>query len=208
MRQRTARPGRRRTFRVMLACSTIAVTACLVAAPAAAQSSSCDCRGIDDFGFRKHFHDQPARLASGEVGQDALGAIQEVVGLLLADPATDWSAVSIARLRQHLVDLDRLTLVARVEETEIERGLRVRVAGDDEVLAAARRAVLRHATRMDGFRGWRVTGEDTGDAVVLELSTEQEAEVAVLRGLGFYGFLASGVHRPHQLLAIARGVGE
>jgi len=176
-----------------------------VAAPVAAQTRDC-CEGIDDFGYRKHFHDRPARLASELGGQDALGAIQEVVGLLLADPSTDWSRVSIARLRQHLVDLERLTLFARVEEAPIERGLRVRIGGDDQLLASARRAVLRHAERMDGFRDWRVTGEDAGDAIVLELTTDREEELEVLRGMGFYGFLASGVHRPHELLAVARGV--
>lgn len=175
------------------------------AAPGAAQVRDC-CEGIDDFGYRKHFHDQPARLASELGGQDALGAIQEVVGLLLADPSTDWSRVSIARLRQHLVDLERLTLFARVEETPIERGLRVGISGDEELLASARRAVLRHAEQMDGFRDWRVAGEDAGDAIVLELTTDREDELAVLRGMGFYGFLASGVHRPHELLAVARGV--
>jgi hypothetical protein len=29
--------------------------------------------------------------------------------------------------------------------------------------------------------------------------------VEVVRALGFFGFMASGVHRPHQLLAVARG---
>jgi hypothetical protein len=28
-------------------------------------------------------------------GQDAFGATQELVGILLADPATDWSKVSL-----------------------------------------------------------------------------------------------------------------
>jgi hypothetical protein len=173
--------------------------------PAAAQTSRC-CEGTEDFGYRKHFHDQPARSASELGGQDALSAIQEVVGLLLADPATDWSRVSIARLRQHLVDLERLTLFAAVEETPIDGGLRVRVTGDAQLLDAARRAVLGHARRLDGFRTWSILTEDAGDAVVLELTTQNADEVTVLRALGFYGFLASGVHRPHELLAVARGV--
>jgi hypothetical protein len=180
----------------------------MLGTPAAAQSSTCDCQDRDDWGYRQHLHRQSARPASTEVGQDALGAIQEVVGLLLADPATDWSTISIARVRQYVVDLDLMTLFAQVEEVPIEGGLRVRLSGDQEILAAARRAVLRHASRMDGFRGWSVSSEDLGDAIVVELSAAEEAEVAVLRGLGFYGFLASGVHRPHQLLAVARGVGD
>ena len=38
-------------------------------------------------------------------GQDAFGAIQETVSLLEADPATDWSKVNIAALREHLIDM-------------------------------------------------------------------------------------------------------
>src|SRR6516165_7172350 len=38
-------------------------------------------------------------------GQDAFGAIQEVVQILEADPTTDWSKVNIDALRQHLVDM-------------------------------------------------------------------------------------------------------
>ncbi|HVS64821.1 MAG TPA: hypothetical protein VMT85_15100 [Thermoanaerobaculia bacterium] len=193
------------SFRLPAVIALVLAGAAVIAAPSSAQTRRC-CEGDDDFGFRRHFHDQPARPASELGGQDALGAIQEVVGLLLADPTTDWSGVSIARLRQHLVDLERLTLFAEVEETPIDTGLRVRVFGDQALLEAARRAVLRHAGRMDGFRGWNVAGEDAGDAVVLELTTDQSDEVSVVRALGFYGFLASGVHRPHELLAVARGV--
>src|SRR5947209_3755409 len=37
-------------------------------------------------------------------GQDAFGTIQEIVGILEADPNTDWSKVNISALREHLVD--------------------------------------------------------------------------------------------------------
>jgi hypothetical protein len=40
-------------------------------------------------------------------GQDAFGAIAEVVQLLDADPQTDWSRVDLERLRQHLIDMNR-----------------------------------------------------------------------------------------------------
>ena len=37
-------------------------------------------------------------------GQDAFGAIQEIVQILEADPKTDWSKVELEGLRQHLID--------------------------------------------------------------------------------------------------------
>ncbi len=48
-------------------------------------------------------------------GQDAFGAIQEVVQILQADPTTDWSKVNIARLREHLIDMNEVTLHAAAE---------------------------------------------------------------------------------------------
>src|SRR6516225_4871594 len=38
-------------------------------------------------------------------GQDAFGAIQEIVQILQSDPTTDWSKVNISALRQHLIDM-------------------------------------------------------------------------------------------------------
>jgi hypothetical protein len=39
-------------------------------------------------------------------GQDAFGAVQEIVGILEADPNTDWSKVNLEALRQHLIDMN------------------------------------------------------------------------------------------------------
>ena len=45
-------------------------------------------------------------------GQDPFGAIQEIVRILEADPSTDWSKVNIAALREHLIDMNEVTLRA------------------------------------------------------------------------------------------------
>ena len=47
-------------------------------------------------------------------GQDAFGAIQEIVRILEADPATDWSKVDLEALREHLIDMNEVTLHAAV----------------------------------------------------------------------------------------------
>jgi len=55
-------------------------------------------------------------------GQDAFGAIQEVVRILEADPATDWSKVNLERLRQHLIDMNEVTLRASVKAESVPAG--------------------------------------------------------------------------------------
>jgi hypothetical protein len=45
-------------------------------------------------------------------GQEAFGTIQEIVQILEADPKTDWSKVDLEALRQHLIDMNEVTLKA------------------------------------------------------------------------------------------------
>src|SRR6266849_1349046 len=56
-------------------------------------------------------------------GQDAFGAMAEVVRILEADPATDWSKVDMERLRQHLIDMNEVVLRASVKATPVPGGL-------------------------------------------------------------------------------------
>ncbi|WP_419694904.1 hypothetical protein ACN2CC_32530 [Mesorhizobium muleiense] len=56
-------------------------------------------------------------------GQDAFGAIQEIVRMLEADPETDWSKIDLEALRQHLIDMNEVTLKADAAATPIEGGL-------------------------------------------------------------------------------------
>ena len=46
-------------------------------------------------------------------GQDAFGAIQEIVQILQSDPKTDWSKVNIEALRQHLIDMNEVAACCR-----------------------------------------------------------------------------------------------
>ena len=160
-----------------------------------------------DLGFRHHLHSLPAEAVPRLVGQEALGAVQEVVGLLMADPETDWTEISIARLRRHLIDLDDLMLHADVAERPSAGGLAAVVRGRDRTLAAVRRLVPAHAEKMTGFRDWKVSARDDGESIQVKLTSDDPAEVEVVRALGFFGFMASGVHHPHQLMAVARGRG-
>src|SRR4051794_27527360 len=76
---------------------------------------------------------------SNESGQAAFGTIQEIVAKLQADPQTDWSKVDVDALRQHLIDMDEVTMRAVAQKEPIENGLRIRVTGNDRTLAAIQR---------------------------------------------------------------------
>ena len=141
-----------------------------------------------------------------EVGQAAFAAIGEFVSILDADPNTDWSRVDIAALRDHLVDMSRVTLDARVVQKPIEGGVEMTVGGSPEVVDAARRMVQAHAMMVGGSRGWHVDVADQGNALVVSWTTPRPEEVVKLRALGFYGFMVDGSHHQQHHLMIARGM--
>jgi hypothetical protein len=94
-------------------------------------------------------------------GQDAFGAIQEIVRMLEADPATDWSKVNLEALRQHLIDMNEVTLKAGVAAKQIEGGLDIAVTGTGRTLAAIQRMVPDHAQMINGLNGLERQDRDT-----------------------------------------------
>ena len=74
-------------------------------------------------------------------GQDAFGAIQEIVQILDADPKTDWSKVNLEALRQHLIDMNVVTLKADAAARPVDGGLEIAVTGSGRTLAAIQRMV-------------------------------------------------------------------
>jgi hypothetical protein len=81
-------------------------------------------------------------------GQDAYGAISEVVRLLRSDHTTDWSRVDIEALRQHLIDMNAVTLRSSVRQTIVPGGVRMVVTGDRSVQGAIRRMTTSHGTAL------------------------------------------------------------
>ncbi len=139
-------------------------------------------------------------------GQDAFGAIQEIVRLLEADPATDWSKVNLEALRQHLVDMNEVTLRAEAAPREIEGGLDIAVTGTGRTLDAIRRMVNAHAREIDGYRGWAVRAAPLPNGVRLTVTAADPGEETHIRGLGFIGIMASGAsHQAHHLM-MAKGL--
>jgi hypothetical protein len=87
-------------------------------------------------------------------GQDAFGAIQEVVRILESDPKTDWSKVNLEALRQHLIDMNEVTLRADAVAKPIEGGAEITVTGDQRTEAAIKRMLPAHAQELSQLNGW------------------------------------------------------
>jgi hypothetical protein len=140
-------------------------------------------------------------------GQDAYGAISEVVQLLRADSTTDWSKVNIEALRQHLIDMNAVTLRSSVRQTRIPGGLRMIVTGDPSIQDAIRRMTTSHgmALRAVGLVGVSTPVEGGSRFTVTLADTTNVALLAQVRGLGFAGLMTLGNHHATHHLAIARG---
>jgi hypothetical protein len=138
-------------------------------------------------------------------GQDAFGAIQEIVRVLEADPKTDWSKVDLEALRQHLIDMNEVTLKADVAAKPINGGLEIAVTGSDRALAAIQRMVPAHAREINGLNGWSATTAPLSNGILLTVTAADPEEVQHIRGLGFTGLLVSGSHHQPHHLAMAKG---
>lgn len=138
-----------------------------------------------------------------EPGQSAFAAIQEIVAHLLADPETDWGRVDIEALRQHVIDMDNVTLHARVAERDSPGGARFEATSDDPAVTASIRAMVRaHVATMNGVEGWTMSAEEIPGGSAL---TVTGADAQKIRALGFIGVLTVGAHHQAHHLAIATG---
>jgi hypothetical protein len=154
-------------------------------------------------------HQMPGMTTSGTIpklpGQDAFGAIQEIVQILEADPKTDWSKVNLEALRQHLIDMNEVTLKAEASPKDIDGGLEIAVAGSGRTLIAIQRMVPAWAQTMNGHLGWSTKATELPNGELLTVTAGNPKEIRHIRGLGFIGLLVSGSHhQPHHLM-IAKG---
>ncbi len=138
-------------------------------------------------------------------GQDAFGAIQEIVEMLDADPKTDWTKVDLEALRQHLIDMNEVTLKAAASPKTIDGGLEITITGDGRTLAAIQRMVPAWAETMSGHRGWNTKAATLPNGELLTVTTADAKEVQHIRGLGFIGLLVSGSHHQMHHLMMAKG---
>jgi hypothetical protein len=138
-------------------------------------------------------------------GQDAFGAIQEIVRMLEADPDTDWSKVDLEGLRQHLIDMNEVTLKADAAVKPIDGGLQIAITGDTRTRAAIQRMIPAQANELDRLNNWFAKTEPLPNGVLLTVTSSDAKEEQRIRGLGFIGLLVSGSHHQPHHLAMAKG---
>jgi len=140
-------------------------------------------------------------------GQDAFGAIREIVRILESDPKTDWSKVNLEALRQHLIDMSEVTLKADAVRKPIDGGIEVSVTGTGRTVEAIQRMVPAQAHQVDQTHrnGWSDKTEPLPNGVLLTVTSGDPLQVQHIRALGFIGFMAIGSHHQAHHLAMAKG---
>jgi hypothetical protein len=141
-------------------------------------------------------------------GQDAFGAIAEIVRLLDADPATDWTKVDIERLRRHLIDMNEVVLRSAAKQTPVPGGLAMEITGTGRTEQAIRAMVLPHAVELDRMPSFAARTESIPGGVrltVIARNPDDSKVVARIRGLGFAGLISEGAHHQAHHLAMAKG---
>lgn len=184
----------------------LALAVCLI--PSVACGQQAQAGGMDHKTMMQHMQMMGAQAASASVptepGQGAFAAIQEIVAILEADPNTDWSKVDIDALRAHLVDMNAVTLAADVKGEPVAGGTRFLVTGSGAVQDSVRRMVKAHAAAMNEVDGWHFEASDIDGGASLTVWPPAK-DAAKLRGLGFFGLMAQGMHHQQHHLMIARG---
>ena len=104
--------------------------------------------------------------SNGRYGARGLLQDRFIPRLLEADPATDWSKVNIGALREHLIDMNEVTLHAAAHEKPLDNGVEiscVQVAGliarrilsyvhpGERLTAGQRYGFIRFGSRVDVY---------------------------------------------------------
>jgi hypothetical protein len=183
-----------------------AAAAVLIASSALAGDMAGNPGGMPGMQHQSHAAmSQGDAAAPREGGQAAFAAIQEIVTILEGDPQTDWSKVNIEALREHLVDMDNVTLRARATIEEANGSLRFLATGTGAVVGSIRRMVFAHAKVMNGVGGWTYEATEIPDGAALTVTVADPADIAQVKALGFIGVLAKGSHHQAHHLMIASG---
>lgn len=143
-----------------------------------------------------------------EAGQAGFAAIAEIVRLLSENPDTDWSKVNIDALREHLLDMDRLVTGAEVQEQAIENGMRFNVTGKSAVLRAIQNMVPAHTAELSKIPEYTATTETIDNGVAMIITGKDDKTALKIKGLGFFGLMATGSHHQPHHFSMATGQGH
>jgi hypothetical protein len=204
-------------FKSVASAATVALLALPSVVSGQQKGMSGDCAKVNDSAMDHANMDHAAHLASMNgcdkalptlPGQAAFGAISEVVRMLKADPNTDWSRVNIEALRQHLIDMDAVTLRSVVAQRNVPGGAEMDVTGDERTAGAIKRMVTNHAKMLDQGTEYHAATKELANGVRLTITAKNASDsraVAQIRGLGFAGLMTEGDHHAAHHLALARG---
>jgi len=149
--------------------------------------------------------DGQAMAGPREPGQSAYAALGEAVRIMVADPQTDWARANVDALRNHLVDMDNVTLRAAATSERLPNGAIFHVTGDGPIVGSIQRMTRSHFAESDFGKGWKMTAEPTATGADVTVISPNAADAAEINGLGFFGILTLGSHhQPHHLM-MARG---
>jgi hypothetical protein len=140
--------------------------------------------------------------------QSAYAAIGEIVRILKADSTTDWSKVDLEAVRQHMIDMDEVTMLAVVSQKPVPGGVTMMVTGDAKVAAAITRMLTSHAGMLDQDPQYHATVAPITGGVRFTVTARDSSNaklVAMIRGMGFAGLLTEGDHHAMHHMALARG---
>lgn len=137
-------------------------------------------------------------------GQEVFGTIQEIVQILEADPTTDWSKVNIAALREHLLDMDEVTMRAAASERVLNNGVEIAVTGEGRTLEAIKRMLPAHVNEL-GAIGWSARTESLSNGIKLVVTSSDPKDAIKLKALGFMGIMVQGAHHQIHHLMMAKG---
>lgn len=138
-------------------------------------------------------------------GQAAFAEIAQITAELRADPETDWSAVNIDGLREHLADMDNVTLHSRVSARPTVGGAVFTVTADSpQVVQSIRTMTTAHGMMTDA-EGLSWTTEELPDGALVTVQAADESGAAMIRGLGLFGLLTLGDHHAVHHRMMARG---
>ncbi len=184
----------------------VLIAATALGAPAYAQGGMTHTTGMTHTPGREHPGVSASQPTQG--GQAAFATVSEIVKILQADSTTDWTRVDLEALRQHLIDMDAVTMRAHVTQVQVPGGITMQITGDAAVAAAIRRLVGSHAPMLQASSGWRTsTAPITGGLRFTVAATDPADATAVarIRGLGFIGLMVQSDHHTRHHLMIARG---
>ena len=123
--------------------------------------------------------------------------------MLEADPTTDWSKVNISALREHLIDMNEVTMRAVATQRTLDNGVEIAVTGDGRTLEAIKRMVPAHVHELSQL-GWDAKTEELPNGVKLTVTSTDAKQVTKLKGLGFMGIMVQGAHHQQHNLMIAK----